>query len=839
MARARYRDSIAFRLHGIVATAFVALLALTAVSLHFAQRTRDAASLLMGDGLHASSLATQLDLLLEQHRRMVLSLPAQLDRSRLFTVQNSVRAVNRELVAVGSEMQRANTSEVRALGDQLSRELPDLLSVTDDVLELAVRYRQNASLDMAQGPYAFVAERMQQRISLWRDQRGAILQEQAEGLSASADELISRVVGCAGLVTLLGIVAFVASRRVLRRIERIKSAMLHVAMADTDVCIPSLGRADEIGAVARAVEGFRGNVVRLAAQETALKEAAARFEAALANMSQGLCLYDGDLRLQVVNRRFGEILGIDQARLTPGLSYAEVIALSVEAGNHPGQTVNEIVAARDVGRIRDVPETMMLELSGDRCMAISHCSRPGGGWVATYEDVTARHAAERKVAFMARHDVLTHLPNRLVLNERMAQAVADAGRGVPSAVLCLDLDRFKVVNDTLGHPIGDALLRAVSERLQDLVREVDMVARLGGDEFAILQSGIARPEDAKLLSERIIAAISAPFDVDGHQIVVGISVGIALIPGDGRDPERLLRHADMALYRAKADGRGRFCFFESEMDARLQERRLLELHLRGALAQDQFELHYQPLVHLGRGEVSGFEALLRWRHPVRGLISPAEFIPIIEEIGLIGPVGEWVMRRACRDAATWPGDIRVAVNLSPVQFQDARLADAVCRALADSGLPARRLELEITESVLLQNNDVTMTTLHSLRTLGVRIAMDDFGTGYSSLSYLRSFPFDKVKIDQSFIRDLSLREDSVHVVRAVTGLCAGLGMATTAEGVETAEQLATLRREGCTEVQGYLFSRPRPADEVAGIVARVRELAGATMPRPELRVVAR
>ena len=618
---------------------------------------------------------------------------------------------------------------------------------------------------------------------------------------------------------------------------------LHMTVGTVQAWIAApFRRADRIVA-ARRRAWYRRAPRRIGrtAPDAALKQAALQFETALANMSQGLCLYDAQLRLLVVNRRFSEIFGIDHRRLAPGMTYAEVIALSVAAGNHPGRTAHDIIAERDVGRHRQTAETALQHIAGERCIAILHRSMEGGGWIATYEDVTARHAAERQVAFMARHDSLTRLPNRTALQEHLLQAVADSARGISAAVLCLDLDRFKPVNDTLGHPVGDALLRAVAQRLQSLVREGDLVARLGGDEFAIIQNAIGRPEDAKKLCERVIAAVSAPFEIDEHQVVVGISAGIALLPSDGDEPEALLRHADLALYRAKADGRGRFCFFEAEMDARLQHRRLLELHLRAALAQDQFELHYQPLVDLERGEASGFEALLRWRHPDRGLVSPADFIPIIEEIGMIGAVGNWVVRQACTDAACWPGDVRVAVNLSPMQFQDAGLAQTVCDALTMSGLPASRLELEITESVLLQDNEATMSTLHALRRLGVRIAMDDFGTGYSSLSYLRSFPFDKVKIDQSFIRDLSFRADSVHVVRAVTGLCAGLGMATTAEGVETAEQLATLRAEGCTEVQGYLFSRPRPACDVASIIASVRELVRPDAVRsdpPVLRVVA-
>jgi diguanylate cyclase (GGDEF)-like protein len=385
-------------------------------------------------------------------------------------------------------------------------------------------------------------------------------------------------------------------------------------------------------------------------------------------------------------------------------------------------------------------------------------------------------------------------------------------------VHCLDLDHFKSVNDTLGHPVGDLLLKAVAERLGRCVGEDALVARLGGDEFAVIQPIAAGPNEAGELASRLIAAVAAPYEVQGNEVVIGASIGIALAPDDGETADVLLRNADMALYRAKAEGRGTSHFFESEMDRRIQARRSLELDLRKAFVNGEFELYYQPLVNLGSNAVTGFEALLRWRHPERGMVSPVEFIPLAEEIGLIVPLGEWVLRQACMQAASWPGDVKVAVNLSPAQFRSRGVVQAVISALAHSGLRPQRLELEITESVLLGETEANLATLHQLREIGTRISMDDFGTGYSSLSYLRSFPFDKIKIDRSFVRELVQRPDCVAIVRAVTGLGASLGIATTAEGVETPEQLERLRREGCTEVQGYLFSPPRPAAEIGELM---------------------
>jgi diguanylate cyclase (GGDEF)-like protein len=443
-----------------------------------------------------------------------------------------------------------------------------------------------------------------------------------------------------------------------------------------------------------------------------------------------------------------------------------------------------------------------------------------GGWVITHEDITERRKAEAKISHMALHDALTNLPNRIFFHEQMKNRLAHLSRDQKFAVLYLDLDRFKTVNDTLGHHYGDKLLRQVAERMSGCLREGDSIARLGGDEFAILQGSVKQPNDAITLASRLIEIAGAPFDLDGHQVVIGVSIGIAIAPTDATDADQLLKNADMALYRAKADGRGAYRFFEAEMDALMQARRALELDLRKALVNGEFELYYQPLVNLKMEDISGFEALIRWNHPARGLVAPLEFIPMAEETALIVPIGEWVLRQACAEAMKWPDHITIAVNLSPAQFKMRNLAQMVMSALAQSGLAASRLELEITESVLLMDNESTLETLHQLRNLGVRISMDDFGTGYSSLSYLRSFPFDKIKIDRSFIHDLATNADSKAIIRAVTGLGSSLGITTTGEGVETHEELEYLKREGCTEAQGYFFSKPKPAREVLKLLSR-------------------
>ena len=563
------------------------------------------------------------------------------------------------------------------------------------------------------------------------------------------------------------------------------------------------------------------DITALKRREAELRQTNGRFDAALGSMSQGLCLYDEAERLLVVNQRFHEIYGLPPECVVAGCNFHDVLRAMHAAGHLPSDACVDTLSKTWSARLATRKGGSMLQAIKDgRMIAISYEPTAEGGWVATYEDVTERRRAEERAVFLARHDDLTRLPNRALFHERVEQALAQVGRGTQAAVLCLDLDRFKAVNDTLGHPVGDGLLQAVADRLQACVREVDTVARLGGDEFAVVQVGLDSPADVELLARRLVEALSRPYDLGGHRVVIGTSVGVALAPSDGKHPDLLLKNADIALYRAKLEGRGTFRFFEPEMDIRLQVRRTLELDLRNALAASEFELFYQPLLDLASDQICGFEALMRWRHPTRGLVSPAEFIPVAEEIGLIVAMGDWALNQACMEAVGWRGSVKVAVNLSPVQFKNGNLVQSVTEALDRSGLPARRLELEITESVLLQNNKAIVAVLHDLRDLGVHIAMDDFGTGYSSLSYLRSFPFDKIKIDQSFVRDLCTKPDSIAIVRAVTGLGISLGMMITAEGVETQEQLAHLRAECCTEVQGYLLSRPCPASEVADLLQR-------------------
>ena len=530
-------------------------------------------------------------------------------------------------------------------------------------------------------------------------------------------------------------------------------------------------------------------------------------------MSLGVLMFDKDARLVFCNQRYIKMYGLSPSVVMPGCGLRELLrhraavgSLDAGADEYVAELLEEVAAGK--------PTSAIVRSAYNRVFSIVRNPVPGGGWIATHEDITERQRAEERIVHMARHDALTDLPNRIMLRERLEHELKRVKRGECLAVLCLDLDHFKSVNDTLGHPIGDELLKVVAERLRRCVREPDTIARLGGDEFAVIMTGMVEPTDAVALAKRIRASVTKPYHLDGHQIITDISIGISLAPVDSCEPDQLLKNADMALYGAKGDGRGTYRFFESEMDARMKARRELELDLRKALVNVEFELHYQPLVNLKTNEITAFEALVRWNHPVRGLISPADFIPVAEETGLIIPLGEWVLRRACAETAGWPAHIKVAVNLSPAQLKSRNLTQLVMSALAESGMAPDRLQLEITETVLMQNTFNTLATLHQLRKLGVQIAMDDFGTGYSSLSYLRSFPFDKIKIDRSFIKDLSNGNEPLAIVNAVAGLANSLNMVSTAEGVETQQQLDQLQTVGCTEMQGYLFSRPHPASEI-------------------------
>ena len=585
-------------------------------------------------------------------------------------------------------------------------------------------------------------------------------------------------------------------------------------------------RRDEIGDLAKQ---FAQSFEALATARRELQEASRaeislqrdRLHGAIENMPQGLYMLDRDGRIIVANRRLQELynLGTDIDLL--GMSVDAFIGLCREKGAGVKRTLsNQIIS--DVNAHGGYQTSQRLtELDDGRVVTVTVMRLPDGGYVVTHEDITERKRSEEQITHLAHYDALTDLPNRALFHERLKEELVNVPLGQRLALHYIDIDEFKGVNDSLGHLIGDELLKSVAASLSACVGKAGFVARLGGDEFAVVQTAIRNREDVEQLIEDILTAIRAPRDCLGHQLTADASIGVAMIPEHGTNLDQIMKNADLAMYAAKAAGRRTWRFFEPEMDAQVKARHQLEVDLRQAILDDQLEVYYQPFLSLQDDRIVGCEALVRWKHPTRGNVSPAEFIPIAEDTGLIHQLGERVLHVACTEAATWPDDIRLAVNVSPVQFKSGTLALKVANTLATSGLSPHRLELEITEAVLIRDDDA-LDTLHQLRALGVRIALDDFGTGYSSLSYLQRIPFDKIKIDRCFVKDITESEGSAAIVQAVVNIAAIRKMSTTAEGVETEAQRQALKRLGCSEMQGYLFSPPRPAAEVRALFAAHR-----------------
>jgi diguanylate cyclase (GGDEF)-like protein len=548
---------------------------------------------------------------------------------------------------------------------------------------------------------------------------------------------------------------------------------------------------------------------------------ASQFDTALNNMPHGLCMFRADGQLAVVNHRFTEMMNLSEDLVHRGVGAPDIVSACVVAGSISSASGKMILAEIQNSQARDIVTTDP-DLARGRALSWTFQPMAGGGAVVLLEDITERRNAEARISHLARYDELTALPNRVNFRDEIERLLAvphDAEQ--LSALLFVDLDQFKQVNDTLGHPCGDQLLCAVAERLRAMLRPEDFVARFGGDEFVVFQQNINSNEEAASLARRIVDHLSERYKIDNHLVEIGASVGIAMTSPEGITADTLLKNADMALYRAKADGRGTFCFFREEMAQTVEARRTLELDLRKALANEEFELFYQPLVNLKSGRIATCEALLRWNHPVRGTVSPVDIIPVAEDMGLIVDLGRWIMRKACMECMKWPEGVSVAVNFSPQQFHQRDVLSEVRYALEVSGLPANRLEIEITESSLLRNTQLTHDVLSQLNAIGVRISLDDFGTGYSSLSYLHNFPLQKVKIDRSFLEGIDT-DRPLTLLRGVARLSADLGMLVVVEGIETNEQLELISADGTvTEAQGYLFSRPVPA-------VRVRQLLNAS-----------
>lgn len=807
----RSQLGIAAKLYWVAGLSIIAIAILAVASIHFARITEIAASQFNQKGFEAVESSGHLQSLLAQHRQIVESAPAEVDRKRLETSQREFISKSSQLSALLNQLNQQKSDQTTdEMEAQITKEIPTLVTAGQEVMFYAYNFAQDKALESS-AAYAKIANSLEEKIRQYRDHRIRVANASVATLIDSAQSLLFWVsISALAAFLLIGPLGLAITRGVLGRLHRITTYMTGLANQTVAAEVPSRDDRDEVGDMARAVQVFKENAAELLERKLQLEQVNVQLDLALNNMTHGLCMFDSHRRLIICNDHYAKMYKLPAELTTPGTALSAILQYLIGKGTFvetSEETLNgtDTFAANGNGKL-------VKALQDGRLIAISHQCTADGGWVAIHEDITERQKAEAHITHLARYDHLTDIPNRVFFRDELEKTFQQLHNGKKFAVLCLDLDRFKGVNDTLGHSIGDKLLNAVAKRLANCVKEHDFVARFGGDEFAIIQANLDRPEDGGKLAERIIERISTTYEIENQQIDIGVSIGVAIAPTDGTNVDQLLKNADLAMYRAKEDGRGAYRFFEPEMDARIQARRALELELRSALVAGQLQLYYQPLVNPRSGEVRCFEALLRWFHPRLGEIPPSEFIPLAEESGLIGSLGEWVLRSACADAAKWPKQFRVAINLSPIQFRNLNLVKIVFSSLAASGLAASRLEIEITESLLLEDDSKTIAMLHEFHSLGIRIVMDDFGTGFSSLNYLRSFPFDKIKIDKSFIHDMAKGGDAVTIVKAIVDLARNLKIDVVAEGVETAEQLEYLISEGCTEVQGHYFSAAKPIE---------------------------
>ena len=830
--RSCWPGGIAARLNAIVALALAAVLVLATASLHFSRVAVEAAATLDAAGSGGLVEILEMDAALERHQRLIEALVRDGTAAAGGAgAEDLRRQIDRMERRMETDIQRSSEvplDRLHALMPRFKETSAALLASVDiNATETPARLRD----------YTEAASALHVALRQVRREVAKAMTVRVQRLTAGATRLADWV-GVTALIALvlIGPVSLVLLRRATRRLRVITRSMVQLSQNNLDApaAVRRLAYADgpdEIGDMARALSVFHSNALALRDHRGRLEQVNLWLDVALNNMQRGLAMFDARERLVIANANYRRMYDLPVDLTMHGTPLAEILTHREHTGTpDTAHLLADYRAAIEVGSQaafeRDLPD--------GRIFCISLTPLPGGGWVTTHEDVTAERQAEARARLLARQDSLTELQNRRGFSESLDALVRalpvdgaadhDAAR---FAILAIDLDHFKEINDTCGHAAGDALLVAVAQRLRGALRRGDIVARMGGDEFAIIQRGISNSAETVALAARLLPLIAEPYVIEGHSHVVGASIGMAQAPADGRTAELLLQRADVALYRAKSNGRSSAVAFDDALEAPLRARRDLERDFRAALAQQQFLLHFQPIVSLHMRSVVSCEALLRWPRADGTFVPPVEFIPLAEAAGLIVPLGAWALAEACRVAATWPDTIKVAVNLSPLQFVGTTLLSHVRAALAASGLPPHRLELEITESTLLADNASTLETLHALRAMGVAIALDDFGTGYSSLSYLRAFPFDKIKIDRSFVRDMSDRDDCVAIVKAVAALAASLDMTTVAEGVETHDHLVRVHLAGCTAVQGYLFSRPVPAAALAEVFGSCAELLAA------------
>ena len=817
----KFGGQLATKLYCFAALSIIAVATLATASIYFSNATEHAAKVLYGEGFIGLDNSGQLALLLGDHRRIVESWPAEVDRKRVEDERREVVQIGAQLSALVTDISSNKKGEIPDfIENRIQASLPTLFEEAEKVAFFAKEFAQDKAAESVE-QYSRIAERLQLWVGAYRKLRRDEAQEAVAFVSKTASSLALSVLVCVLIAfILIGPIGLATVHNMLSRLAGVTQAMARLATNDTTTVVPSRGDADEVGHMARAVEVFKDNAVQLIAREIELKQLNQRIDVALNNMTHGLCMFDAEKKLIVCNDMYVQMYDLVPELAQPGTPLQAIHDHRTSVGN------NAVKKEKTASRTPHTA-TQAQFLKDGRVIAISERPISDGGWVAVHEDITERRSSEARIAHLAHHDALTDLPNRVLFMTHLQSSVSEARPERGCAIYCLDLDGFKHVNDNFGHSVGDQLLKGVATRLRAAIPELSMPARLGGDEFAILQTGVASHEQCDPIASRIIATLSQPFDIEGKSIIIGVSIGITLAPADGSDPDQLLRNADLALYKAKDDGKGTHRFFEGEMDRRLHDRRLLEVDMPKAITNGEFEVYYQPIVELRTRKVKSFEALIRWNHPERGQIMPARFIPIAEETGLILPLGEWVLRTACLQAAHWPKTIGVAVNLSASQFKSGKLIQLALNAIASAGLAPNRLELEITETLLLHDEPNTLAILRQLRELGIKISLDDFGTGYSSLAYLRKFRFDKIKIDRSFVQDMLLREDCRAIIRGVVSMARSLNITTIIEGVETKEQVEAAKADGCDDGQGYLFAKPMPMNEVAGFLTRRTRVSSA------------
>ncbi len=811
-----HHHSVAHRLYLVAALSSSIVFLLATSFLHFANSTRIGARDFRNVDLAEVVIASDAEVLLERHRRIIETAPIALDRNWIRREGATARGIIKFLKG---RLSGASDTAVESLVAKIDN--LDVLSLK--VLDASAELAQDRSIIAARA-YGEAAASLLIDVQSMRAHRLAKANEDVNMLASSSRDLVKWLFGTLGVLLILVTLSLGVVRNFVKRLHTLTDCVRKLSRNDTSVTIADTAALDEVGDIARAVEVFKSNAVALLDREKELERLNDWFEIALDNMARGLSMFDADRRLLVCNRRYREIYALPEDAAKPGTDFEDILRSRMKAGTgRAGDTEDTMLVGWPLLEPCGNAITLTHELTDGRVISIAYQALNGGGWVAVHEDITEKRKSDTRVATIARQDALTELSNRRHFREEIERALAEIATIGPFCVLWIDLDHFKEVNDTYGHPTGDAVLQKVADRLRATVRQNDFVARLGGDEFAIILYGAPSLRDSANLSARIIKSLSLSFDIGGQVINIGASIGVVRAPDHGIDADILLKHADIALYQAKSQGRGDCIIYQPEFENHMRQRRQIEADLRQAMANGELTLNYQPIVDLSEGRVLSCEALMRWKHPVRGFISPAQFIPIAEETGLITEFGAWVLMEACRAATQWPGHVRVSVNLSAAQVREGGIMEAVVRALDESGLDANRLELEVTETLLLQDDAKTLDTLHRLQAIGLTIALDDFGTGYASLSYLRNFPFDRVKIDQSFVRDLPLKPHCQAIVRAVVQLARMLGMRSVAEGVETEEHLAHVQAAGCTDVQGYLLARPVPEDLVVRTIAAAED----------------